>query len=211
MNASNRFQHLTGKQVVSAGGVLNIHDDAPIQGAEDAQSLKGDSMITWYVAHTQPLKEFVAQQNLLDQGYEVYLPKFRKLCRHARKIQEKVAPLFPRYLFVGMDLTTALWRNINGTRGVSYVVMGGENTPSKVPSSIIHDLKSQEVSEGVVPLSSLITFSKGEKVRILEGAFTDQIAVFESMDDKSRVQLLLTFMGREMKMTLPTYAVEGCR
>jgi transcriptional antiterminator RfaH len=46
-------------------------------------------------------------------------------------------------------------------------------------------------------------------VRIVEGALTDQMAIFESIDNKSRVQLLLTFMGRERKMTLPTYAVEA--
>ena len=166
-------------------------------------------MITWCVAHTQPLKEFVAKQHLLDQGYEVYLPQFKKLCRHARKIEEKLVPLFPRYIFVGIDFASALWRNINGTRGVAYVVMGDEMTPAKVPDSIIHDLRAQEVEEGVVPLSSIATFAKGDKVRILEGAFADQLAVFESMSDKDRVQLLLTFMGREIKMTLPAYTVES--
>lgn len=60
-----------------------------------------------------------------------------------------------------------------------------------------------------MPVASLVNFIKGEKVLIVEGAFTDQTAIFESMDDKSRVQLLLTFMGREMKMTLPVYAVEA--
>jgi transcriptional antiterminator RfaH len=209
MSASNRFEDLTGRQSVSATEALSIHDDLPIQGADDAQILKDEGCITWCVAHTQPLKESVAQKNLLDQGYDVYMPRFKKTVRHARKVEERLMPLFPRYIFVGIDFSSALWRNINGTRGVSYVVMAGENTPSKVPVSIIHELKSQEVSEGVVPLSSIITFSKGEKIRVIEGVFADHMAVFESMDDKSRVQVLLTFMGREMKMALPTYAVEA--
>jgi transcriptional antiterminator RfaH len=209
MSAPTRFQDLTRKQGGEAKSILDIHDDAPIQQADDTQTLKDKESITWCVAHTHPLKESVAQQNLLDQGYEVYVPRFKKICRHARKVEEKLMPLFPRYIFVGMDFASALWRNINGTRGVSYVVMGGENTPSKVPASIIHELQSQEVSEGVLPLSSILTFSKGEKIRVIEGVFADQMAVFESMDDKSRVQVLLTFMGREMKMALPTYAVEA--
>jgi transcriptional antiterminator RfaH len=208
MSASNRCQDLTDKQLMSAGGVSNINDNAPIQEADNAQSLQDEGCITWCVAHTQPLKESLARQNLLDQGYDVYMPRFKKTVRHARKVEERLMPLFPRYIFVGMD-ASALWRNINGTRGVSYVVMGGENTPSKVPASIIHELKSQEVSEGVVPLSSIITFSRGEKIRVIEGIFADQMAVFESMNDKSRVQVLLTFMGREMKMALPSYAVEA--
>jgi len=35
-------------------------------------------MITWHVVYTQPLKESIAQQNLLNMGYEVYAPKFKK-------------------------------------------------------------------------------------------------------------------------------------
>ncbi len=166
-------------------------------------------MISWCVAYTQPLKELVAQQHLLDQGFEVYMPRFKKTVRHARKVEEKLLPLFPRYIFIGMDLEAARWRSVNGTRGVSHLLMSNDLNPAKVPTRIIDDLRAQEIGDGIVPVASLVNFVKGEKVRIVEGPLTDQIAVFESMDDKSRVQLLLTFMGREMKMTLPTYAVEA--
>jgi transcriptional antiterminator RfaH len=166
-------------------------------------------VISWCVAYTQPLKELVAQQHLLDQGFEVYMPRFKKTVRHARKVEEKLLPLFPRYIFIGMDLEAARWRSVNGTRGVSHLLMSNDLNPAKVPTRIIDDLRAQEIGDGIVPVASLVNFVKGEKVRIVEGPLTDQIAVFESMDDKSRVQLLLTFMGREMKMTLPTYAVEA--
>ena len=166
-------------------------------------------MISWCVAYTQPLKEIVAQQHLLDQGYEVYVPSFKKIVRHARKVEEKFVPLFPRYIFIGMDLEAARWRSVNGTRGVSHLLMSNDWNPAKVPTRIIDDLRAQEIGDGIVPVTSLVNFVKGEKVRIVEGAFTDQMAIFQSMDDKSRVQLLLTFMGREMKMTLPTYSVEA--
>jgi transcriptional antiterminator RfaH len=166
-------------------------------------------MITWCVAHTQPLKELVAQQHLLDQGYAVYMPRFKKTVRHARKVEEKLVPLFPRYIFVGMDLDVAGWRSVTGTRGVSHLLMSNDLNPAKVPTRIIDDLRAGEIGDGIVPVASLVNFVKGEKVRIVEGVFADQMAIFESMDDKSRVQLLLTFMGREMKMTLPTYAVEA--
>ena len=63
-------------------------------------------MITWCVAHTQPFKEVVAKQHLLGQGYKVYLPQFKKIRRHARKVEEVLSPLFPRYIFVGMDSNT---------------------------------------------------------------------------------------------------------
>ena len=165
-------------------------------------------MITWCVAYTQALKEGLAAQNLLAQGFEVYLPRFKKLRKHARKVEEVLAPLFPRYVFVGMDREVAAWRLVNGTRGVSHLLMTDDRHPASVPTSVIESLKSQEVSAGVVPVETLVAFTKGEKIRIMEGAFKDHVAIFDGLDDKSRVQLLLSFLGRDTKVILPAYAVE---
>lgn len=165
--------------------------------------------ITWCVAHTQTLKELVAKQHLLDQGFEVYLPRVKKVIRHARKVEEKLVPLFPRYIFVGMDLEKDGWRHINGTRGVSHLLMSDDIHPAKISARVICELRKQENEEGIISMTSLSTFVRGEKIRIVDGVFKDQIAVFESMDDKSRVQLLLVFMGREMPVILPEYAVQA--
>ena len=118
--------------------------------------------ITWCVAHTHPLKEPSAQKNLLDQGYAVYMPRFKKICRHARKVEEKLVPLFPRYIFVGMDLDVAVWRSVNGTRGVSHLLMSDDLNPAKVPTHLIDDLRAQEISDGIVPVASLLYYVKGE-------------------------------------------------
>lgn len=165
--------------------------------------------LTWCVVHTQPLKEMVAQQHLQDQGFEVYIPRFKKLRKHARKIEEVLAPLFPRYLFVGMNKETAPWRSIRGTRGVSYLLMANDNKPAYISSETIHDLKAREDTGGCVNADALTVFIKGDKVRIRDGAFQDQVALFEGLSDKNRVDLLLNFLGREMRVSVPTYAVEA--
>ncbi|MDF3033482.1 MAG: hypothetical protein K0R76_436 [Alphaproteobacteria bacterium] len=165
-------------------------------------------MKQWFVVHTQPCKESVAQKHLSEQGFDAYLPKFKKTRRHARKVEEVLAPLFPRYLFVGIDLEVDAWRSVQGTRGVSYLLVS-DNQPAVVPSRIIQGLKNQENAEGLLPVDSMALFTKGEKVRVLEGAFKDYVAVFEKMDDKQRVQLLLSCLGREVNVYLPSYAVEA--
>jgi len=165
--------------------------------------------VTWCVAHTHPLKEGVAKQHLIHQGYQVYLPRFRKIRRHARKVEEVLMPLFPRYLFVGMDLERDRWRSVNSTRGVAYLLMHQDFVPARVPAHVIADLRAQEIGDEIVPLASLVTFVKGEKVRILEGAFQDHVATFEGWDAKNRVQLLLQLMGREIKVSFPWEAVEA--
>lgn len=165
-------------------------------------------MINWFVAHTLPLKETIAQQHLLEQGFEVYLPRFKKIRRHARKVEEVLSPLFPRYIFIGMDMEIAKWRSVNGTRGISYLLTNDDH-PTCVPSYVLQNLKAHEIADGIVPVNSLIALTKGDKVRVLAGAFQDQEATFQRLDDRQRVQLLLSFMGREMKLSLPTYAVEA--
>jgi len=166
-------------------------------------------MITWCVAYTQPLKELMAKHHLLDQGFQVYLPRFKKIRRHARKVEEVLTPLFPRYVFVGVDLDHTPWRSINSTRGVSHLLMNDAFHPAKMPLQVIENLKSQEINEGIVPVSTLAAFTKGEKVRILEGVFKDQVATFEALDDKSRVQVLLDFLGRVTAISLSAKAVEA--
>lgn len=165
-------------------------------------------MKQWFVVHTQPSREREAQRNLIEQGFDAYLPKFKKMRRHARKVEEVLSPLFPRYVFVGIDLEVDQWRCIQGTRGVSHLLLMNSR-PAAVPLGIIQSLMERENSEGAVPVESMCLFAKGDKVRVLEGAFKDYVAVFEKMDDRQRVQLLLSCLGREVNVFLPSYAVEA--
>ena len=165
-------------------------------------------MKQWFVVHTQPSKESVAQKHLMEQGFDVYLPKFKKTRRHARKVEQIMAPLFPRYVFVGIDLEVDQWRSVQGTRGVSYLLLA-DNIPATVPCEIIQSLKGQENDDGLVAINDMIFFTKGDKVRVLDGAFKDCVAIFEKMNDKDRVQLLLSCLGREVNVSLPAHAVEA--
>lgn len=158
-------------------------------------------MEKWCVAHTQPQKEDVATKNLLDQDFEVYCPKFKKLRRHARRVDEILVPLFPRYLFVRIDMEVHGWRAINGTRGVQYLLVQ-DNKPRSVPDKVIEELKNQESNEGIVPIESLSLFTAGDKVEVLEGPLKGQIAYFDKFSDKDRSLILVEFLGRHMKVPI---------
>ena len=160
------------------------------------------------MVHTQARQEMLALQHLLDQRFEAYLPCFKKVRHHARKVDEVLAPLFPRYLFVGIDLAIDPWRSINGTRGVAYLLTNA-GQPLWIPNTIVEDLKAQEDANGVVPISILDRFAPGDQVRVKEGAFEGQTAVFEQWTDCARVALLLNFLGRQTRVTLPAYVIEA--
>ncbi len=164
-------------------------------------------MKQWFVVYTQPQKEFVAVQHLHEQGFKAYLPQFKKTRRHARKVEEVLSPLFPRYVFVQVDLSKDQWRSINGTRGVAYII-AQDNKPISLDEAIIHNLKQQETTEGLVPMKSLSLFQPGEHLTITDGPFSGQSAVFEKMTDRDRIQVLLNFLGRSTSIVLPRHSVD---
>ncbi len=66
----------------------------------------------WYVAQTHPRAEAKAAEQLSRQGFQAYLPQYLKRRRHGRRVETVTAPLFPRYLFVSVDLATQRWLTI---------------------------------------------------------------------------------------------------
>lgn len=155
----------------------------------------------WYVVQTQVNGEAKAAQNLLRQGYEIYLPRYLKRRRHARKVDFVAKPLFPRYLFVGIDVATQRWRAIQSTQGVSHLVCNGEE-PAAVPSGVLGALRAREDARGFVRMEDKPVFAPGHKVRVLAGAFMDNAGLFDGMSDYDRVAILLDMLGRKVRVHL---------
>jgi transcriptional antiterminator RfaH len=162
--------------------------------------------MSWHVVYTQSQKEAVAARNLANQGFEVYLPRYSKHCRHARRKYTVLAPLFPRYLFVRMDPKTHPWRPINGTIGVSYLLTDG-NQPTAISREVI-DAIAERDDNGVVKLLPP-QFHKGQKLHVTGGPFADVEGIFECVDDRERVVLLLQIMGRAVRTRLPGHVVSA--
>jgi len=154
----------------------------------------------WFVAHTHPHAEAKATAHLNRQGFEIYLPRYLKRRRHARRIETVAAPLFPRYLFVAIDLNVHRWRSISSTVGVSRLVCNGDD-PTRVPVGIVEALRSREDAGGFIKLCRP-RFRAGEKVRVLDGAFSSCLGLFEGMAERERVAILLELLGRKVRVVL---------
>ena len=158
----------------------------------------------WYVARTQPHREAQAAQQLRNQSYRVFLPRFFKSRRHARKFETVLAPLFPRYLFVVLDLTRDRWRSVNGTYGVDRLLMRG-GLPEAVPNGLVEQLVAVAEPQGVVRLGH--SLQKGQAIRVTAGPFADFMGRLERLDDCGRVRVLLEIMGGTVPVMLPERAV----
>jgi transcriptional antiterminator RfaH len=160
----------------------------------------------WYVVQTQPHAETKATTHLVRQGFATYLPRYLKRRRHARKIETVAAPLFPRYLFVAIDMATQRWRSIHSTVGVSHLVCNGEE-PAAVPPAVVAALQGREDATGFVRLERRARFGPGDQVRIVDGVFADSLGLFEGMADRERVAVLLDLLGRKVRILLEEAAV----
>jgi transcriptional antiterminator RfaH len=155
----------------------------------------------WFVAQTRPNSESRAARHLERQGYRVYLPRYLKRRRHARKVDFVAAALFPRYIFVGIDIATQRWRSIQSTFGVVRLVTNGE-LPTPVPEGIIESLQQREDERGFVEVRGGTKLSPGAKVRVVSGAFIDALGQFECMGDRDRVAILLDLLGQKVRVIL---------
>lgn len=160
----------------------------------------------WFVVQTQPHAEARACAHLTRQGFTIYLPRYRKRRRHARRVETVVAPLFPRYLFVAIDRMTQRWRCIQSTVGVSRLVCNGEE-PAVVPPRVIRDIRAREDEAGLVRLDQRPRFAPGDTVRVVGGAFSDCLGLFESLADCERVAILLDLLGRKVRVMLHDDAI----
>src|SRR3974377_873193 len=90
----------------------------------------------WYVAHTHIHAESKAAFHLQRQGFGIYLPRYLKKRRHARRVDTVAAPLFPRYVFISVDTVTQRWHSIRSTIGITRLV-APRGVPAIVPPATI--------------------------------------------------------------------------
>ena len=165
-------------------------------------------MTVWYAVYTRPHAETQALANLERQGYRGYLPRCRTRITHARRRFVVLRPLFPRYLFVGLDRAAMRWRPILSTLGVAGLVRAGDE-PAAIPEPIIEAIRQDEAAGAFDRLSPRPALRAGELVRLTVGAFADRIGRLAELDDRDRVVVLLDLLGRAVRVRVAATEVEA--
>lgn len=160
----------------------------------------------WYVVQTRANQEDKAALNLRRQGFDVFLPKYSRTRRHARKVERVQRPLFSGYLFVVVDVARQRWRAIQSTFGVARLVCSGDE-PIPVPDTVINGLLRRQGDDGCVRLEPHRFLKTGDTVRIVDGVFASHLGLFEGIADNERVLILLDFLGRKVRAVIDTQAI----
>jgi transcriptional antiterminator RfaH len=179
---------------------------APILNHEPPETFEG---LTWFVVITSPKGERKAQLGLRRAGYQTYLPQTKRWVTHARKKEERVSPLFPRYLFIGLRSNQDFYK-LRGVDGVEGVVRDGYGAPARIPAPgdrphpLARILERELAGEfDFTRLPDLgPQYRPGEIVRLTADAFIGLQARVTTMLSKGRVEILLNFLGRGAKVQL---------
>ena len=161
---------------------------------------------SWYLVVTKPQSEFKAQENLLRQNYEVYLPLVQTSRRRNGKVINRTEAFFSRYLFIHLDKETDNWAPIRSTIGVAGLVRFG-GLPAMVPQNMILDLKNNENEFGLQS-TDIKVLKQGDKVEIIDGPFEGYQAIYQKMKNTERVSVLLDIVGKNTQVTLSVNELE---
>lgn len=176
-------------------------DNLPLDSnaAKPPQTAAKAACTHWYLIYTKPRQEYRAQENLQQQGFEVYLPlhQSERLLRGKLRVVEE--PLFKRYLFVRFNEHNSPWHTIRSTLGVSELVRTGDQ-PAKVPAALVETLMHFDSKPDAL-------FARGEQLRIIDGPFRDLQAVFEMKDGDQRAIVLIEMLNKVQKISISLKAL----
>lgn len=154
-------------------------------------------MRRWYAVFAKPGREAVAEANLIRQDFRPYLPRVPASKRGGGR-----APLFPRYLFVELDVEAGPWRAVNSTFGVIGLVQFGPR-PSPVPHGVVEAIMEREGPDGLVQLPKQVPFQPGDRVSVEDGPLLARIGVFDGMAAAGRARVLMDLLGGKISVQVP--------
>ena len=153
----------------------------------------------WYVVRTKTRKEDYAVTQLERRGVSVFLPRIIEYGR------DEIAPLFPGYLFVHIQLLEQYYRVVWAPGVRSFVAFGP--TPTPVQESVIAFIAASAGEGGVI--RPLAPFKAGDRVQIKSGPLAGLIAVVQGpCSQRGRVQILLDFLRQGATVELPVGQVD---
>jgi transcriptional antiterminator RfaH len=162
--------------------------------------------LPWFLVYTRPRMEHSAQDNLLRQGFEVYLPLFKVMASTADGLRPAFEPMFPRYLLVRPSHAGQSLSTVRSTRGVHSLVHFGIE-PARVPLETVQGIRALEARRSELTPEEISPLQPGRRVRVKGAALHGLEGLVQSVA-RRRVTFLLEILGRNKLVTVDADQVE---
>ena len=160
----------------------------------------------WYLAYTKPRLEDVAQVNLRQQGFEVYLPLYKKFKKTEQGSTPQFEPMFPRYIFFRAKQGQQSLSTIRSTKGVNNLVRFGFE-PARIQDELIVLIREMEASRNDITIAQASTFRVGQSVRLKHTALANLQGLVQVVGSK-RIAVLLEILGRPTVVQVEHHHIE---
>lgn len=171
---------------------------APSQAHAAADDFAWD--LPWYVAYAKARQEHVAKENLLRQGYLVYLPQIKVLRRIRGLHQARLEPLFPRYLFVQPRSPDHSIAPVRSTSGVSAIVRFGQE-PAVMQRETLNAIREFEARQNAAQNEDISPFKCDEQVRVVDGPLAGLEGLITEVS-RDRVVVLMRLLGQDTRVNM---------
>ncbi len=158
-----------------------------------------------YTGHEQKVKKIleraIKEKNLETKFGRIVIPTQNVIkVRKGKKVVEEKR-LYPGYLLVEMEADNEVLRLVNSLSGVTHF-LGSRTKPIPLSEAEAKNILEQAEKSKEKVVSSA-PFTVGEKVKVIEGPFTDFIGtVDEVYEDRGRVRVLVAIFGRSTPVEL---------
>jgi transcriptional antiterminator RfaH len=160
----------------------------------------------WFLAYTKPKLESVAQFNLAQQGFEVYLPLFKKFKKTEQGPVALFEPMFPRYILFRPTRAEQSISVVRNSKGVSNIVRFGFE-PALLPNEVVHHIRQMEKDREQATIETLNPLKIGQPVRLRHTALGTIEGLVHHVSSK-RVAVLLEILGRPTVVQVAHHQVE---
>ena len=161
----------------------------------------------WYLAYTKPKQESVALFNLEQQGFEAYLPLFKKFKKTEQGPVALFEPMFPRYILFRPSRTEQSISAVRSTKGVSTLVRFGFE-PALLHDDVVQRIRQMEQLRDQATIEELNQLKVGQKVRLKHTALGAIEGLVQNVSSK-RVAVLLEILGRPTVVQVDHHQVEA--
>ena len=198
-----------GRSAIAGGVEEPIEDQAPEDAAESDQEKP-----QWYVVHCysgyenkvkKNLEHRIESMGMEKRIVEVIVPTEEQV--ELRDGQRRVVAkrIYPGYVLVQMVMDEESWYVVRNTPSVTgFVGIGNKPTPLR-QEEVDRIMRRMEAEEPVAE----VKVKAGDKVRIIEGSFTDfNGTVDEVYPDKGKARVLVSFFNRETPIEVDLLQIE---
>lgn len=156
--------------------------------------------LPWYAVHTKVSQERTACENLVRQGFDVYLPRIKVLRRSRGRQQARLEPLFPRYIFLRPASAVHSIAPVRSTLGVTNIVRFGQE-PAVIRPETLKTIRDFEARQNEASDEDISPFQRGERVRVADGPLTGLEGLI-AVVSQQRVVVLMQLLGQDTRVSL---------